>query len=351
MNIESKTEESKISTIENISHITLPEKFHTLTDIYINMNDIMESMIYPIQKQLKDLGGEGYEDIIKYMLERAQEKTKLEFSLNLLHEGTRIIFRGHFIKTLNSKIYIFRRLPSHIPKIETLGMPKSIIKLLTHDTLNKGGLVIIAGETGQGKSTTAGATIAHRLQHYGSFCLTIEDPMELPLQGFYDNPMTGTRGVCYQTEIEDGNITEAIKSSLRCYPAVSNSILFLGEIRDSHMASEVLRIAANGHLVITTMHALDIKNALMRFVSMATNAGGSIEESRSMLASVFRLLIHQRLKAKKSNKSDKEIDPQILFSQGHTSTIAARIKNGEVDRLSTDIQQQNAQIEAGKDII
>lgn len=47
------------------------------------------------------------------------------------------------------------------------------------------------------------------------------------------------KGVCFQTNVDTDGVPEAIKSSLRCYPSVSNSILFLGETRDSLMAAEV----------------------------------------------------------------------------------------------------------------
>jgi Tfp pilus assembly pilus retraction ATPase PilT len=94
--------------------------------------------------------------------------------------------------------------------------------------------------------------------------------------------------------VEGEQIFDAIKSSLRCYPSVSNSILFLGETRDSIMASEVLKIAANGHLVITTMHGSELMTSLKRFISLAGERVG-IAEAQSMFSSVFRLMIHQRM--------------------------------------------------------
>lgn len=102
----------------------------------------------------------------------------------MVHEEKRVIFRGHSIKSIEGKVYIFRRLPSYVPDIEDLGMPKSILELLLHKRLNSGGLVLIAGETGQGNQQLLAATIAYRLKHHASFCLTIEDPVEMPLQGF-----------------------------------------------------------------------------------------------------------------------------------------------------------------------
>jgi Tfp pilus assembly pilus retraction ATPase PilT len=331
----------------NISHITIPEEFNEITDLYIPEEAPMAGILFPNTLALNDRP--EYNDLIQFLLKEAKKKTKLQFSLELEHEGSRIIFRGHSIMSVEGKVFIFRRLPSFIPEIEELGMPKNIIDLLCHDRLNNGGLVIIAGETGQGKSTTAASSIAHRLKTYGSFCLTIEDPVELPLQGFYESEKG--RGVCFQTPVEEDGIEDAIKSSLRCYPSVSNSILFLGETRDSMMASEVLKIAANGHLVITTMHGADLVTSLRRFISLATAHKNSNEaEVKAMFASVFRLMIHQRIEIQPQT-GKKKIKPQVLFSPSSTSNIATRLKAGSIEMLSTEIQTQNMMLQKGQSII
>lgn len=323
----------------DISHLTLPEGFNKITDFYIPNEAPMYGILYPGPKQL--INKKEYSDIINVLVEEARKKTNLEFGLELIHEKTRIILRGHSIDSVEGKIYIFRRLPSYIPKIEEIGMPSNIIELLLNDRLNNGGLVIIAGETGQGKSTTAAASIAYRLRTYGSFCLTIEDPVELPLQGFYDNATNSNlKGVCFQTNVEADGVQEAIKSSLRCYPAISNSILFLGETRDPSMASEVLKIAANGHLVVTTMHGADLMIALRRFINLAMSQPNSNEqEVKSMFASVFRLMIHQRMDHLPNGK--KKIKPTILFSPSSSSSIATRLRSGGLELLATEIQSQN----------
>ena len=332
----------------DISHITLPEDFHEVTDFYLPEEQPMFGILYPRAGQLNRRP--EYHDIVRFMLSEAQKKPKLEFSLELVHEGNKVIFRGHSIQSIEGKVFIFRRLPSYIPDIKEIGMPNNIVELLLHERLNTGGLVIIAGETGQGKSTTAASTIAYRLRTHGSFCLTIEDPVELPLQGFYEeNEFSDKRGVCFQTNVESDQIFEAIKSSLRCYPSVSNSILFLGETRDAAMASEVLKIAANGHLVITTMHGGDLMTSLKRFIDLATPPGSNGNETKSMFASVFRLLIHQRMEVLASGK--KKLRPQILFSPNAASSVSSRLRSGNIEMLATEIQSQNMLVAKGASLV
>lgn len=334
----------------DISHITLPDNFHSITDFYVPEDAIEYSILYP--GPIETINYPDFTDIIQFIADKAKEKTakKREFSLELKHEGKRILLRGHYITSTEGKVYIFRRLPSYVPRIEDLGIQSNILELLLHERLNSGGLVIIAGETGQGKSTTAAATIAYRLRTFGSFCLTIEDPVEMPLQGFYENEKDANKkGVCFQTNVEGDEIFDAIKSSLRCYPSVSNSILFLGETRDSIMASEVLKIATNGHLVVTTLHGSDLMTALKRFLSLAISAGNTSESDvKSMFASVFRLMIHQKMEKVLGKKKIKQ---QILFSPGAASPVASRLRTGSLENLSTEIQNQNMILTKGISLI
>lgn len=334
----------------DISSMFLPDNFDQITDFYLPEDDPKMGVLYPDAVEIAEMT--EFHEIAKLFVEKAKEINKLEFSLEFTHNDDRIILRGHSIKSVEGKIFIFRRLPSVIPDIHNIGLNKSIIELLLTDRLNNGGLVIISGETGQGKSTTAAATISHRLSHFGSFCLTIEDPIELPLQGFYQNNTNSDKqGVCFQTEVdEDTNIFEMIKSALRCYPSKSNSILFLGETRDAVMASEVLKIAANGHLVITTMHGADLVTSLKRFVSLASSVGNVNEaEVKSMFSSVFRLLIHQKMEILPGN--NKRLMAKVLFSPSSNSGVANRLKKGSLDTLATDIDSQNSQLLQGRSIL
>ena len=333
----------------NISHITLPEDFNKMTDFYIPDEAPLFGIMYPGPIQI--VKAKEYADVVNVLVSEARKKERLEFSLELIHETKRIILRGHSIQSVEGKVYIFRRLPSYVPKIEEIGMPQNIIELLLNDRLNNGGLIIIAGETGQGKSTTAAASIAYRLKTYGSFCLTIEDPVELPLQGFYENPLNpNLKGVCFQTSVENENIADAIKSSLRCYPAISNSILFLGETRDAAMAFEVLKIALNGHLVVTTLHGADLMVSLRRFINLAmSHKNANEQEVKAMFASAFRLMIHQRMEHLPNGK--KKIRPTVLFSPGPSSSIATRLRSGNLELLATEIQNQNMVLIKGGSLI
>jgi twitching motility protein PilT len=336
----------------DLSHLTLPAKFNQITDLYLPAQDPHFGLYYPgpdvIQKD------NLLSEFAKTLITITEDiKPEAQFSLEIKHNGKKMYFRGHSILSIEGKVYVYRRLPTNIPRLEDLGFPKPLVDVLYHQRLNSGGLIIIAGETGQGKTTTAGSIILHRLKTYGSFCLTIEDPIELPLQGFHQNEdkdKSHIKGVCFQSDTSEDTLLQSIKSSLRCYPSINNSILFLGETRDAQMANEVLKAAANGHLVVTTFHGADIPNSIRRFLSLAASIPGTTEENtRLLFSSVFKLLIHQRLHVNPDGR--KKIQPQILFSESHTSPVANRLKTGSIDQLSTEITQQNNNIRQGKAII
>lgn len=335
----------------DISHLTLPDNFHSITDFYLPAENPTYGLYYPGPELI--MNNKLLGDFARVLLdETLQLNPKTHFNLEFVFNGRRIIIRGHSIESTEGKVFIYRRLPSYIPKFEELQIPDKISEILLSERLNSGGLVIVAGETGQGKSTTAGAMISYRLRHFGSFCLTIEDPVELPLQGFYENDKDPSlKGVCFQTNIEEDGIFDAIKSSMRCYPSINSSILFLGETRDPIMASEVLKVAANGHLVVTTMHGADINSSLRRFLTLASSVPNANEqEVRLLFSTVFRLLVHQRLDKLPNGK--KKIRPQVLFSPSHTSPVANRLRgNGNLDLLATEIAHQNQQIQQGNSIL
>lgn len=247
-------------------------------------------------------------------------------------------FRGHTIQnSVEGEMITLRLIPPIVPAIADLGLERAVESVLLHESLGKGGLVIITGETGQGKSTTCAATIAKRLEKFSSFCLTIEDPPELPLHGKHGN------GRCIQTEVPSGEFANALKGAMRCYPTSHGNMLYVGETRDPETATELIRIVTNGHLVFTTLHGSDIISSLKRFITLAT---GKFSEAdvKSILASSLRVVLHQRLielPAIGSKAASKKLETEFLLSHDASTPVAQRIRNStNIDGLRSDIEQQ-----------
>lgn len=318
-----------------------------ITDWYIPEDNILNGCFYPNSQSIKDYS--FLYEVAEALRIQCIEKTSKgydEFVASLYSPGVgseqsyRRSYRGHRILTIEGPVFALRRMPQSVPTLTDLGLNPALKEILLSEHLNRGGLIMICGETGQGKSTTCAATIKERMLTLGSFCLTVEDPPEMPLHGIHG------QGRCYQTEVESGNFAQAMKGAMRCYPTVNGSILYVGETRDQETAAEVLRIAMNGNLVFTTLHASDVPNGLKRLLSMAQQTMGN--DAPDILSSVFRIGIHQTLKEMRAlpgQEQKKKLFNSFLLSNGSSSAIANKIRKGDIDSLGTDLQQQKILLE------
>lgn len=177
-------------------------------------------------------------------------------------------------------VFVCRRFNLITASMSELGVPNAFVKQLTSPTL-KEGLVIFMGKAGSGKTTTASAFTMERLSLYGGVCWTVENPIEIPMEGKHGN------GWCYQTEVSsDDGIGPAIRDMLRASP----NIIYIGELRDSLSVQEAITAGISGHLVVATFHAADLINGLVRLSMLAKD-----EIISSALADSLRAAVHLSL--------------------------------------------------------
>lgn len=253
-----------------------------------------------------------------------------------------INFRVHRQNSIDGMFAILRKMPNTVPKLNTLGLNQEISNVFKSPHLKKGGLIVICGETGNGKSTTAAAIISERLNRFGGFCLTLENPVEMPLHGNHGS------GFCLQSMVNEGGFQKALSSAMRCYPTSTDSILYIGEVRSSETASEALRVANNGHLVLTTIHSSNVMTALKRILTMATTKNMTEEESASLLSSSLKLVIHQKLEISSIDNKRRDLKISFLLSTSNQSPVANKIRGHNIDGLITEVEQQNQVLRVGK---
>lgn len=237
-----------------------------------------------------------------------------------------IPFRGHKIRTIGGLFYNFRRMPTKIWTLDDCGIKGQIAKYILSNRLSKGGLIIVSGMPGNGKSTTCAAIAVDRLTQHGGLCITIEDPVEMPLQGFHGN------GMCLQGNlVGEQEFHDAVRGAMRAYPAQSNTMMLIGEVRDPETAAHALRASVDGRLVLITIHAGTIVQAIQRIVTLASGILG-VSEARSLLASGIRLVMNQKL-------VDKRLRVTTLFD---TQPVAGVImsKDLSLETLKNEIQSQ-----------
>lgn len=320
---------------------------YNITDWYLQKDDPLNGFAFFNDKNsdVKNMTDEikSISQKLEKACQEAVERYGVDFKVHFKEDGFDLRYRGHLIKGAEKDHYALRYIPEKIISADNLRLPELVSSVLKSPALSRGGLIIIAGETGQGKTTTCSSMIVHRLKEFGSFALTIEDPPEYYLDGTYGE----LNGRCIQTEVKSGGFADALKGAMRSYPARNGSILYVGETRDSETASEIIKAVTNGHIVFTTIHGMDILSTISRFIAMCSGQNLSEDEVRQTIAMSLRLVVHQRLERYYSNKDQKEtvnVRCESLFSEGPTSSVANRIISSNLRGLAEDIANQSNRI-------
>lgn len=285
-------------------------------------------------------GGDAYAPLLKHLtsyVERLPAPASARLDL-----GRGSCFRIERYPCRDGVMTAMRRLPAAVPVLEQLNLPHLWRELFELEDLCRGGLILVVAPTGSGKSVTLASIGATRLQRYGGYMTTIEDPIEMPLHGWHG------QGKCVQTEVDPTldpaeAYIRALRTALRAYPTApqGGTMLLFGEVRDQASAAEVLRAANQGHLVLTTLHGSSIESALRRLIAMATRDLGQ-HQAQDLTASALRLIITQtlHLDPTQTGWAQGRIEGQLLYSSGEKSPVAGNIRDNDLGGLAEPLDQQ-----------
>ncbi len=232
-----------------------------------------------------------------------------------------------------------RKMPTKVPDLKDLGLPQGVYNHLL-SLAGGSGLILLAGATGSGKSTTIAALLKEYLSQKGGYAFTIEDPVELPLDGVYITP-NNELGLCKQTVPPGGVWSEGIKSALRSKPRY----IYLGEIRSPDIASEALRAATSGHLVLSSIHANNVNEAINSLVKYAASSGISESMAYELVAGGLLGIVHQILTG-----APKRAQVSTIFTNPDVNAgcqVRGMIRNGKLN-MATLIEQQRILLQSNK---
>src|SRR5437764_4455219 len=188
-------------------------------------------------------------------------------------------FRVSLFKQRNRLSLVARRVNTSIPNFAALGLPPSIEKLCNYPE----GLVILAGVTGSGKSTTIASMIDYINEREPLHILTIEDPIEFVF--------TDKKAYINQREIglDSRDWHKALKDAVRQDP----DVILVGELRDVETFEAAVHAAETGHLVFGTIHAASSGTTINRILDLfPPEKHGAI---RQALANNLKAVIAQKL--------------------------------------------------------
>ena len=227
-------------------------------------------------------------------------------------------FRINIFRQRGTISLCVRYVRSNVPPFEELKLPPVLLNLV----MEKRGLVLIAGATGCGKSTTLAAMIDYRNNNKSGHILTLEDPIEYLFE--HKQSIVNQREIGVDTQ----NYGKALGNALREAP----DLIMIGEVRDRETMQQALLHTLTGHLCLSTIHSNNSYHALSRIINMFPYDARS--GLLSDLSIGLRAIISQRLVRNKEGEQRPAVE--ILLN---TSLIAELIKNGEITQIKEAMEQ------------
>jgi twitching motility protein PilT len=224
-------------------------------------------------------------------------------------------FRCNLHRQLHGLGGIFRLIPNKIATLEQLGVPP-VIKRFANI---KGGLVLVTGPTGSGKSTTLAALVDFINSSYARHIITIEEPIEF----VHNNKLS------ILTQREVGEDTPSFADGLKNAMREDADVVLVGEMRDLETIALALTAAETGMLVFGTLHTNNARKTVDRMIDVFPSS--QQPQVRTQLAASLRGIVAQLL-LKKAGGGRIAVN-EILISNNAVSSI---IREGAAEKL-TDV--------------
>ena len=228
-----------------------------------NLLDLCIGKIKVLANLRSDIHDKSQDGRFYYMSEKTGERVDIRVSIAPTFFGENCVMR--LLRPDNDKYNTFAE----------LGMTHTQVKIYKEALKKSSGLIIVAGPTGSGKTSTLYTTLKYL--SYGrnnKNILTIEDPVESAIKGVRQIQVNNSK---------DFGFKEALRGILRQDP----DIIMIGEIRDKETALAAIQTALTGHLVLTTIHAPNAASIIPRLIDMGIES--------YLLSSSVSLILSQRL--------------------------------------------------------
>ena len=323
-NIINENREDIIKNIESMDivrllQITVQRKASDLHLTY-NRPPILRIHGRLVPLEMDTLGTTDLKDMIYTILSEDQisrfEKFKeLDFAFS---PNPDLRFRVNIHQQRGNVEGTFRVILPELKSLQELGLPNVVEEL----ALLKKGIVVIAGPTGSGKTTTMAAMVDIINRRKESVIICLEDPIE------YIH--TNINSIIKQREIGTDTLSfsVALKRALRQDP----DVIVVGELLDAETVRTVITAAETGHLVLTSLHAPDTIQALDRLISIFPPQ--QRQQACVQLANSLQGIVTQLLVPKKDRET-RVVATEVMVV---TDAIRNLIREGATIQIPSAIQ-------------
>ena len=213
---------------------------------------------------------------------------------------------------------VIRLLSDNVPSFEALHLP-DVIRTFAELPM---GLVLLAGPTGSGKTTTLACLLDLINTTRTKNIITIEDPIEY----VHGSKMSVIR----QREIGSDTVgfAEALRAALRQDP----DVILVGEMRDHETIETTLTAAETGHLVLSTVHANDTRSSVDRVVDVFPH--GQQQQIRTQLSAVLAGVVTQSLLPSADEPGRRRVICEVMVAN---DAIRAHIRTGDSHHIPNDV--------------
>ncbi len=226
-------------------------------------------------------------------------------------------FRTNVFQQRGTFALAMRYVKTQVPSFEELGL----LPVLKQIALSPRGIVLVAGTTGSGKSTTLAAMLEHINANFKKHIVTLEDPIEFV---FEDN-----QSVIEQREI--GLDTQSFQHGLKHVLRQDPDIIMVGEMRDAISFSAAIQAADTGHLVLSTLHTQNASQSIGRILDFFRPE--EREQVRRQLAGTLKAVICQRMVQTVSGGVTPSLE--ILIN---TPTVRKMLEENRLEKISAAIE-------------
>lgn len=229
-------------------------------------------------------------------------------------------FRVNVLRQRSSFMIVMRVIPFAVPTLDSLALPPA---LATVADLERG-LVLVAGVSGSGKSSTV-AALVHRINTTRQrHIVTIENPIE-----FLHRDLTSS-----VTQREVGVDTETLATGLHSALRQDPDVVVMGEVSDAECAVTALKAAESGRLVICVLPTTDVVSTIQHFLTMLPAEEREI--GRMRLAEALRAVIAQQLLPRRDGAGRVAAVELLLVNAAARDLLRDAKKLGKLRALMTD---------------